>query len=38
MTKKCCKCGDKADKGFYCKRYVAETQQTVNTETIYGML
>ncbi|CAH3035370.1 unnamed protein product [Pocillopora meandrina] len=25
MTKKCCKCGDKADKGFYCKScYEAE--------------
>ena len=37
-TKRCCECGDKADKGFYCKRYVAETQQTMNTETNYGML
>lgn len=37
-TGRCCECNDRASKGIYCERYVTETQQTTNTETIYGIL
>ena len=37
-TRKCCECHEIASHGSYCQRYVAETQQTMNTETIYEML
>ena len=37
-TRRCCECHEIASHGSYCQRYVAETQQTMNTETIYEML